>query len=86
MADFADQYASHGGGQSEHFDSKEESDAQLTVSELTASQLGQLSQVIGEKLGFGKSAEYSTYSLPSKRKLHDCRLNAKKAIALDQYI
>ncbi|MCW5319575.1 MarR family transcriptional regulator [Nostoc sp. KVJ3] len=46
MADFADQYASHGGGQSENFDSGIESDSQLTVAGLTASQFGQLSQVI----------------------------------------
>jgi len=46
MADFADQYASHGGGREENFDSGIESDSQLIVAGLTASQFGQLSQVI----------------------------------------
>ncbi|NEU84118.1 MarR family transcriptional regulator [Nostoc sp. UIC10630] len=50
MADFADQYARQSGGQSEYFDSGIESasqpDGQLTVAGLTASQFGQLSQVI----------------------------------------
>jgi len=46
MADFADQYASQSGGQSENFDSgiesTSQSDGQLTVAGLTASQFGQL--------------------------------------------
>nr|WP_322718822.1 MarR family transcriptional regulator [Nostoc sp. ChiQUE02]MDZ8231812.1 MarR family transcriptional regulator [Nostoc sp. ChiQUE02] len=50
MADFADQYASQSGTQSEHFDSgidsASQSDGQLTATELTASQLGQLPQLI----------------------------------------
>ncbi len=50
MADFADQYASQSGGQSENFDSgiesASQSDGQLTVAGLTASQFGQLSQLI----------------------------------------
>ncbi|MFN6568251.1 MarR family transcriptional regulator [Dendronalium sp. ChiSLP03b] len=50
MADFADQYASHGGGQYEHLDSQfddaSQSDGQLTVTGLTASQVGQLPQLI----------------------------------------
>ncbi|MEA5504839.1 MarR family transcriptional regulator [Halotia wernerae UHCC 0503] len=46
MADFADQYASQSGGQSEHFDSASQSDGQLTVTGLTASQVGQLPQLI----------------------------------------
>ncbi|MBD6619749.1 MarR family transcriptional regulator [Komarekiella sp. 'clone 1'] len=50
MANFADQYASQSGSQYEHFDSgiesASQSDGQLTVTGLTASQLGQLPQLI----------------------------------------
>lgn len=50
MADFADQYTSQSGSQSEYFDSgidsASQSDGQLTATGLTASQLGQLPQLI----------------------------------------